>query len=65
MNNIMAKKVKVKQLYWVDIYTSKGGHCYRSVYDVDWKGVLELKRLAKQCGGFIIYEKWGKQVTLW
>lgn len=54
----MAKKT-IKKLYWVDIYTSKGGHCYRSVYDVDWKGVLELKRQAKLCGEYVTYEVWG------
>lgn len=54
----MAKKT-IKKLYWVNIYTSKGGHCYRSVYDVDWKGVLELKRQAKLCGEYVTYEFWG------
>ena len=46
------------KLYWVDIYTSKGGWCYRSVYNVDWKGVHELKRQAKLCGEHIEYEVW-------
>lgn len=50
----MARK---KKLYWVNIYT-EGGWCYRSVYDVEWKDVLELRRQAKACGEHIDYEVW-------
>lgn len=46
-----------KKLYWVDIYTS-GGWCYRSVHSVDWKGVLALRKQARQCGEYIKYEFW-------
>ena len=50
----MARK---KKLYWVDFYT-EGGWCYRSVYNIDWSGVLECKRLAKELGEYIKYEVW-------
>lgn len=48
----MAKK---KKLYWVNWY--RNGYCYRSTSDVDWDGVREFKKLAREWGETIDYEE--------
>lgn len=45
----------MKNVYWVNWY--RNGFCYRSTSDVDWKGVQKFKKLAKELGETITYEK--------
>ena len=52
----MKPRVKRRNIYWVDCYTS-GGWNYASHSNCTWQDVLDLKRVAKLLGETIKYEK--------